>query len=64
MVASRHSSSKRVNARSGVYLANKNLDARGNVTFVDGHGEMLSRKDALRGKYSGRPDPDDPNLDN
>src|SRR5438552_7259694 len=58
MVASRHSSSKRVNARSGTYQANKNEDARGNVSFCDGHGEFMSRKDALRGRYSGRPDPD------
>jgi prepilin-type processing-associated H-X9-DG protein len=62
MVASRHSTNKRVNARSGTYLANKNEDSRGNVSFCDGHGEFLSRKDALRGKYSGRPDPDHPDL--
>ena len=58
MVASRHSSSKRVDARSQAFLAKKNVDARGNVSFCDGHGEYLSRMDALRGKYSGRPDPD------
>jgi prepilin-type N-terminal cleavage/methylation domain-containing protein len=35
-----------------------NQDARGNATFGDGHGEFISRKDALRGNHTGRPDPD------
>jgi prepilin-type N-terminal cleavage/methylation domain-containing protein/prepilin-type processing-associated H-X9-DG protein len=64
MLASRHSTSKRVGARNGVFTTQKNLDARGNVCFCDGHGELLSRRDALRGKYTGRPDQYDyPNLD-
>ena len=28
-------------------------DARGNVSFVDGHGEFFGRKDALRQRYTG-----------
>jgi prepilin-type processing-associated H-X9-DG protein len=28
-------------------------DARGNVSFCDGHGEFFSRKDAVRQKYLG-----------
>jgi prepilin-type N-terminal cleavage/methylation domain-containing protein/prepilin-type processing-associated H-X9-DG protein len=63
MVASRHSTAKRVSAKTSASLTSRNIDARGNVSFCDGHGEFLSRKDALRGKYSGRPDPDDPAID-
>ena len=53
-VASRHQlkykkASSFANATAG------NEDARGNVTFCDGHGEFFSRKDALRAKYSGNP---------
>lgn len=33
-------------------------DARGNVVFCDGHGAFMSRKDALRQKYTGNPSPD------
>jgi len=35
-----------------------NVDAKGNVVFVDGHGDFMSRKDALRQKYTGNPVPD------
>jgi prepilin-type processing-associated H-X9-DG protein len=38
----------------GKYRNNK-AQARGNVSFLDGHGEFMSRKDALRQKYVGRP---------
>ena len=38
----------------------QSVDARGNVSFVDGHGEFMSRKDALRQKYTGNPTPDPP----
>jgi prepilin-type processing-associated H-X9-DG protein len=36
-------------------------DTYGNVAFADGHGEYMSRKDALRQRYTGTPakDPDD-----
>ena len=30
-------------------------DTFGNVAFSDGHGEFMSRKDALRQKYTGHP---------
>jgi prepilin-type N-terminal cleavage/methylation domain-containing protein len=33
-------------------------DVLGNVGFADGHGAILSRKDALRRKHSGNPNPD------
>jgi hypothetical protein len=60
MVASRHFLKR---AKASTHLASTgNEDARGNVCFSDGHGEFLSRKDALRGKYSGRPDPDPPGF--
>jgi type II secretory pathway pseudopilin PulG len=32
-----------------------NQDARGNVVFWDGHGAFMSRKDALRQRYTGSP---------
>jgi prepilin-type processing-associated H-X9-DG protein len=35
-----------------------NVNARGNVAFVDGHGEFLTRKQAISQKYSGHPLPD------
>ena len=36
-----------------------NQDARGNVSFCDGHAEFFSRVDALRGRHTGNcyPDP-------
>jgi prepilin-type processing-associated H-X9-DG protein len=57
LVASRHESRTRravtlYGAREG------NEDARGNVGFADGHCEFFGRKDALRRKYSGNPEPD------
>jgi prepilin-type N-terminal cleavage/methylation domain-containing protein/prepilin-type processing-associated H-X9-DG protein len=57
MVASRHQL-KWTKANNFTNPTAGNQDARGNVTFCDGHGEFFTRKDALRGKYSGRPDPD------
>jgi prepilin-type N-terminal cleavage/methylation domain-containing protein/prepilin-type processing-associated H-X9-DG protein len=33
-----------------------NQDARGNAAFCDGHGEFISRKDALKPSHTGRPD--------
>ncbi|MCS7032658.1 MAG: type II secretion system GspH family protein [Phycisphaerae bacterium] len=34
----------------------------GNVAFADGHGELMSRKDALRQRYTGNPAPDPPGF--
>jgi prepilin-type N-terminal cleavage/methylation domain-containing protein len=57
LVASRHES--RVAKAASKYQNDaKNEEARGNVTFGDGHGEFFSRKDALRQKYSGNATPD------
>lgn len=52
MLASRHElkkrkSSNQANANEG------NEDGRGNVVFADGHGEVMSRKDSLRQRYTG-----------
>jgi len=47
MVSSRHEK-KVVSAASNANPAALNKDARGNVSFVDGHAEFFSRKDALR----------------
>jgi len=57
MVASRHQL-RWAKANNNTFANAGNTDARGNVTFCDGHGEFFTRKDALRGKFSGRPDPD------
>jgi prepilin-type processing-associated H-X9-DG protein len=65
LVAARHD--KR-NARatsktsSGGSNTQGNEDARGNVGFCDGHAEYFSRKDTLRGKYTGNPNPDPPGF--
>jgi prepilin-type N-terminal cleavage/methylation domain-containing protein/prepilin-type processing-associated H-X9-DG protein len=37
-------------------------NARGNVGFADGHGEFMSRKQAISQKYSGNPQPDPPSF--
>ena len=58
MVSSRHEH-KVASAASNANPAAINQNARGNVSFADGHAEFFSRKDALRARYSGRPD-DDP----
>jgi len=62
LVSARHETNySKANSYNGtMYTSNGigNQDARGNVTFCDGHGEFFSRKDALRGKYSGSPVPD------
>ena len=55
-VASRHG--KRKKASSKINPNEGNEDARGNVGFADGHCEFMSRKDALRSKHSGNPNPD------
>jgi prepilin-type N-terminal cleavage/methylation domain-containing protein/prepilin-type processing-associated H-X9-DG protein len=60
MLASRHSIG-RASANNNT-SSTGNQDARGNVAFCDGHGEMLGRKDALRARYTGRPDPDPTNF--
>jgi prepilin-type N-terminal cleavage/methylation domain-containing protein len=36
----------------------KNVDARGNVVYADGHGAFTSRKEALSQRHSGNPVPD------
>ena len=57
LVASRHES--RVAKASSVKNPGQgNEEARGNVGFADGHAEFFSRKDAMRSKYSGNPNPD------
>ena len=58
MLASRHSTMKRVAANNYTNTAAGNRDVMGNVAFVDGHGAMVGRKEALSRKYSSRPDPD------
>jgi prepilin-type processing-associated H-X9-DG protein len=56
-VADRHEARKK--KTSGLTAGTgQTEDARGNVTFWDGHGEFMSRKDAIRRRYSGSPEPD------
>jgi prepilin-type processing-associated H-X9-DG protein len=57
LVASRHEL-KNKKASSVRYATQGNEDARGNVGFADGHGGFMSRKDSIRAKYSGNPNPD------
>jgi prepilin-type processing-associated H-X9-DG protein len=45
-------------ANSGI--AGGNEDVLGNVSFVDGHAGIFSRKDALRKRHTGNTDFDDP----
>jgi len=57
-VAARHQ--KHASAKTSGSSTAPNLDAMGNVSFMDGHAEFFSRVDAIRGKHSGNcyPDPD------
>jgi prepilin-type processing-associated H-X9-DG protein len=61
LVASRHDR-KNAGATSksewGGSSRERKQEARGNVGFCDGHVEFMSRKDALRGRYTGNPNPD------
>ena len=58
-VASRHMN-KIKKARGGQWTGDGNIteDARGNVSFCDGHAEFFGRKDAVRQKYTGSPTAD------
>ena len=57
-VAARHQARRSQARGSGVFASQANEDAKGNVSFCDGHAEYITRLDALRGKHSGRPYPD------
>ena len=57
LVSSRHEK-KVVSGANNTNPAAINQNARGNVSFADGHAEFFSRKDALRARYCGRPDAD------
>ena len=60
-VAARHQA-RRVMARAPGGLASMaNEDAKGNVSFCDGHAEFMTRIDALRQRHSGNAYPD-PNV--
>jgi prepilin-type N-terminal cleavage/methylation domain-containing protein/prepilin-type processing-associated H-X9-DG protein len=60
-VAARHESKFR-GAKATTSDTTKNVNARGNVGFADGHVEFLSRKDAISQRYSGHPLPDPPGF--
>jgi prepilin-type N-terminal cleavage/methylation domain-containing protein/prepilin-type processing-associated H-X9-DG protein len=51
-VSSRHES-KYTSIKTSATDLNPNINSRGNVGFCDGHGEFMSRKDAMSQKYSG-----------
>jgi prepilin-type N-terminal cleavage/methylation domain-containing protein/prepilin-type processing-associated H-X9-DG protein len=61
LLASRHD---RKNARANSLRSNPegrtegNQDVTGNVGFCDGHVGVMGRRDALRGRYTGNPNPD------
>ncbi len=55
-VASRHTTGKPKQLVTSVPATGKiNEDAKGNVAFCDGHGEFMSRKDALKAVHAGSP---------
>jgi len=60
-VASRHEA-KFKKSKTSAFDAGKTQNARGNVGFCDGHGEFMSRKDAISQRYSGNPNPDPANF--
>jgi prepilin-type N-terminal cleavage/methylation domain-containing protein/prepilin-type processing-associated H-X9-DG protein len=53
LVAARHQA-KYTQGRNLQNPALINEDAKGNVSFCDGHAEFFGRKDALRSRYTGR----------
>ena len=55
LVASRHESKIRKASSVNFNQNQGNEDARGNVGFADGHGEVFGRKDVMRGRHSGDP---------
>jgi prepilin-type N-terminal cleavage/methylation domain-containing protein/prepilin-type processing-associated H-X9-DG protein len=57
-VASRHNMKTAKAKNTSGYSDSANEDIRGNVGFADGHADFVSRKDALRCKYSGYPGTD------
>jgi prepilin-type N-terminal cleavage/methylation domain-containing protein len=61
-LASRHRMRK-YDARPTSQSGGKNVDSYGNVAFMDGHGGILTRKDALRQKHTGSVLADPPELD-
>ena len=58
VVAARHQARRGAAKGRDAFASQANEDAKGNVTFVDGHGEYFTRLDALRRRHSGRPYPD------
>lgn len=60
-ISSRHSKANaRANSKnsSGGNNTQGYEDVLGNAGFADGHGEVISRKDALRQRHTGNPNPD------
>jgi prepilin-type processing-associated H-X9-DG protein len=53
-VAARHEM-KSKSVSSSTNQNQQNVNSRGNVTFCDGHGEFMTRKDAISQRYSGNP---------
>ncbi|MCS7033518.1 MAG: hypothetical protein NZ561_05925, partial [Phycisphaerae bacterium] len=58
MLAARHEMKKRRSNNATNANTEGNEDGTGNVVFVDGHGAVMTRKDALRQKFTGNPVPD------
>jgi prepilin-type processing-associated H-X9-DG protein len=51
-VAARHDK-KKASTVGQTFTQGQSEDARGNVAFCDGHTEFMSRKDAIRQRYTG-----------
>jgi prepilin-type N-terminal cleavage/methylation domain-containing protein/prepilin-type processing-associated H-X9-DG protein len=59
LLATRHETSRNKKATStNVNVFQGNEDGKGNCGFADGHVDFISRKDALRQRYSGSNTPD------
>ena len=58
LVAARHEGRKRKGSDLHFNPNEGNEDSKGNVGFCDGHAEFMGRKDALRQRNTGNPNPD------
>jgi prepilin-type N-terminal cleavage/methylation domain-containing protein/prepilin-type processing-associated H-X9-DG protein len=57
-VAARHQARRSTARGPGAFVSMANEDAKGNVSFCDGHAEFFTRIDALRRRHAGQAYPD------
>jgi prepilin-type N-terminal cleavage/methylation domain-containing protein/prepilin-type processing-associated H-X9-DG protein len=61
-VASRHMLQRKLAKNNTLGSSDPNQNGTGNVSFCDGHAEVISRVDALRQIHTGNPYPDPPSA--